>query len=1648
MKKSILSILLLASLSLTAEFKIYPSKDANCGINTYTETDCTWRAEMIHNTQPNPNAHYVPVGGDFFQHEYGKAFDFSAGDMLKEFGAHVYDSYRVEDGALVIPKGKDFSFTFGQDANHKDAPGLRFGQQWAKTGLAVLCLVMDIEQAGPTSQWQIIKTRRGGQQRTSPFTVKGSGKQTATIRLGPVTDNHFIEQGIGFTCLAPESEIRVSKMRLVPMMGDVFYRKKFNLDFVPDVAKLSLLAHSLDDYDLFLNGVNVARPMGQPRTVQVENLRQVAKHLKKGENTIAIRLRYGTLHRYIAGHEPPSRLLFELFAYDRTGRKEFVTSDRSWKTSFVAGDGWQEASFDDTAWAKPDVYTKMTYLANGKKIAMGFNPQHTGFLTVDPLGQQYPIFDAEASTARGFMASYPAGLKNAKLDVRIEHDSKDVKENLVLGKVREDNGFVYAEYLVKSKVPGPYRVKWHLTADGLDEKREDELILVGKIDQELFALKDFDREFRKRLELVRMIDATKEHTIGPGFMARSAVYQKGEILKPVVEKINGIEFLSLKGSASLSWMGWQIDTPILGDAYYLEIDVPDVDDRTLDAAVLYSKPVAMDNSYYPLGSSTFVAATGAITTGGVQKNSNGIKTLSMVFHAANKSSTVMVTHPHEVRPAAAVCEIRLYHVKGNLPGMIVPKTNREIMEHHERFTTWQTLAACDNIFEGGMFHPYHYHKDGWRNWYKGIERKIRQLRFQGHNASIEGMLMYDRAHYPSADVCNSLDRGEEFDVPHLMIRMYEKNDITCYLGWEVNRLSLTEKNPGIGVGDAKIQSGEKRGIYVVNRQGKQEQFYASAGVNMLASGVWDDFMVSVKDVYKRYGKMTGVKGLFLAHGFYWQPGFLSLIYPDSSGGSFDDDSIELFEKMTGIQLNTGTTSPDRFEKRYQLLNGKYKEQYYAWRKTVMTQKIGEVRDLLQSGDRKWELALSLNFSHAVGDPKSPFVREDSTQEEQDGYLARRLWEQGESTAFAKEPGMTWFLPLGINPEYKWGNVKRQKQWSKFLTNRGTQKLIGEANAVYSAYMLSEFRVSAEVPDGKWHWKNQSAVCVYQRPAGEAAYLRELQICKEFVPKSLVIAGIDCHPYTGQAEECRRFAKAFYSVPEKVFERTDAITGIDARVADEYVRLYNDTPNVIRGRLNAGCPFVELVYDAKSDARNGMDFEIRPYSMLVCKAEKTNPGFKGTFNSEEPSAVANRAVLQNGFTATVKVDCSAVTSNEVLYTVGPVRLVLRMAGKDKSLARYDDAHGNYLSYPLPDGSCPVLEATIAEKAGRVGIPLGFLKNPGGVHEVTLHYSPVKWAIAVEGHVDEDFPIPAYHVRWQEDAREETHSPRVKAVSFVTPARSDALPADVMRTIMRPIQYWTPDDHNRWVGDVAPAYLDGKLHVFYLVDRRHHGSGEWTGRHQFAHLVTEDLVNWKELPLAVPISEKWQTVGTGTPFLKDGKLAIAFGWHTSRYGQLKGYPLGGSYATSEDGVNFTDSKVMISDAQNPSIYNLPDGRYELVTSYGGSIGIFHSKDLLKWDLFDAKLPFRGDCPSLFDWNGHRYLLQGFKNMAYSPDGTPGSFVDWTNEPDKLYDGLGVPMVTKWKDNRRLYIGWLNHVHGWGGWLVFREVVAYPDGRLGLK
>ena len=286
----------------------------------------------------------------------------------------------------------------------------------------------------------------------------------------------------------------------------------------------------------------------------------------------------------------------------------------------------------------------------------------------------------------------------------------------------------------------------------------------------------------------------------------------------------------------------------------------------------------------------------------------------------------------------------------------------------------------------------------------------------------------------------------------------------------------------------------------------------------------------------------------------------------------------------------------------------------------------------------------------------------------------------------------------------------------------------------------------------------------------------------------------------------------------------------------------------------------------------------------------------------------------------------------------------------------------------------------------------------------------------------------------------------------------------RVLGEPIQYWTPAGTNSWVGDVTAIRFKDRFHVFYLYDEHHHQAFGGKGGHIFKHLSSPDLKAWEEHPIAVGRDEPWEWIGTGTPLVKDGKLCLFYGLHSSRNGEgwKKKYPKGGTYAVSEDGIHFTKSHDIFTDDENPSPFWMDDGRIGIIHSgFSADKGWFAADRLAgPWSLVDDKMPTEGDCPCPFSWNGWHYVIQGFVTMAGSPTGKPGSYEDWVLAGDDVYGGLSVPMVADWKDGRRILVGWINgidryhevpkgwNLQVWGGWLCFRELVQFPDGRLGTK
>ena len=451
-----------------------------------------------------------------------------------------------------------------------------------------------------------------------------------------------------------------------------------------------------------------------------------------------------------------------------------------------------------------------------------------------------------------------------------------------------------------------------------------------------------------------------------------------------------------------------------------------------------------------------------------------------------------------------------------------------------------------------------------------------------------------------------------------------------------------------------------------------------------------------------------------------------------------------------------------------------------------------------------------------------------------------------------------------------------------------------------------------------------------------------------------------------------------------------------------------------------------------------------------------------------------ADAEQGFTLSLQVDLEQLNGAdaETLFELGDVAKL--------SYRQHNPNHWhpqNYPAYKMEDGSLPVLEAEIllrsyaGDRTDRlvVGVPLAMLERPFGKHDVVLHFTGVEFSIYVDGKLyDNDFAIGYPSLQGKLAVK------KGQGVEFYAPALQPTLVEEYKTD--NNIQYWTPPFHNAWVGDVATIYHNGRYHIFYLFDRRGHASKLGRGGHYFEHLSTEDFKTWVEHEPAVPIDHQWETLGTGTPFVYDGKLCLAYGLHTTRifprektslpmmwdyfnehkktqvvdYTTLQDVVAAGTtYSVSADGVaEFSKSHSLVHPCENPSIFTDSEGGLRMLANYGAR-GEWSAESLADgWKCENESFPPGGDCTFFFEWGDYQYIIGGFRQLFSRRSGeSDESWWDMVAECRDMYNGMSVPAVSEISDSRRLMAGWVK-TQNWGGVLAVHEMVQFPDGALGSK
>lgn len=603
------------------------------------------------------------------------------------------------------------------------------------------------------------------------------------------------------------------------------------------------------------------------------------------------------------------------------------------------------------------------------------------------------------------------------------------------------------------------------------------------------------------------------------------------------------------------WFAYALDVANPGRAHVLDVDYPDTREQILYVSVKEEYPVGFMNNT-PKGGSAWPNASGAVRTGWMTPLTDGRRTMRLVFFPGSKNVTVSFQNGGLGR--AAVCGFRLHEVGGEgLPALRLPRTERLYGSHCERPLCGQWGAAVN----GALYQTWTEYREGmYAAAFLGIANRIRYLRYMGQNLAIDGVYMYKQG-FPTASG-ESYTAKPGFDYCYAMSKMYRRNGLRALAGFEYLAAPSILLDGGYDVGDREMRTAKTMTVpsHTVDRYGRQVVGFSGMGLNYLAPHVWRSITNTVREVYGRYASTGGFEGLFVVNNGWWLPGYPTLKGMTEGDVGYDDLSVSLFERETGIALGV-PYSPDRFARRHELLTGRHGREWFGWRARKMRESMDEISRICKGGAADWTVyAVSGMRRDNAG---NPFQRKDSSFEERSGYVLKGMAE-------AAFPNDVWGEDGGgarMIPQMGYERSLDLATWGMSMS-AGANALRRRQNACYFNTSLNERWVESSRLDG-WWWRSAVSTVYDVRPSGTAAYFNLVDACADHAPEIMLNGWLDVNVPTAHGRESRRFAAAFCDIPVGEGVPLPSVTGVSAKVfADGRVLLLNDTPCAVAGMLSA------------------------------------------------------------------------------------------------------------------------------------------------------------------------------------------------------------------------------------------------------------------------------------------------------------------------------------------------------------------------------------------------------------------------------------------------------------------------------------------------
>jgi len=245
----------------------------------------------------------------------------------------------------------------------------------------------------------------------------------------------------------------------------------------------------------------------------------------------------------------------------------------------------------------------------------------------------------------------------------------------------------------------------------------------------------------------------------------------------------------------------------------------------------------------------------------------------------------------------------------------------------------------------------------------------------------------------------------------------------------------------------------------------------------------------------------------------------------------------------------------------------------------------------------------------------------------------------------------------------------------------------------------------------------------------------------------------------------------------------------------------------------------------------------------------------------------------------------------------------------------------------------------------------------------------------------------------------------------------------------------------------VFYRGRFHAFF----QHYPYAPRWGQMHWGHAVSDDLLSWEELPIALYPDKPYDNGSnggcwSGSAIEKDGRLYIFYTSVNEKGEQTQ------SLAFTDDGMNFQKYEgnpiIPVSplgqgaDFRDPKVFKF-GSEYRMVVGAGarreGAVLLYSSKDLINWEyksrlIDDGRFGGIIECPNLFEVDEKWVLMfSSVKAMPYRVIFAVGDFDGEKFTPDcddpnwpyftvETGPDFYAPQVLEHPDGRKIVIAWM--------------------------